>query len=125
MNTPSPREVSIAFYQMMARHTDLSQVCLALISPKEAMSNIISSFIVDNPKLLNYSSEEQLTAIQRYVDTVGLHLDWVGYLSKIVGDYVEERKTAISSMCKEKEDEQIDYNEYLEDHTPTPLHQGD
>ena len=44
-NTPSPREVSIAFYQMMARHTDLSQVCLALISSKEAMSNIISSFI--------------------------------------------------------------------------------
>ncbi len=124
-NTPSPREVSIAFHQMMARHTDLSRVCLAFISPEEAMSNIMSSFIVDNPKLLSYSSKEQLTAIQEYVDTIDLHLNWVGYLSKAVGDYVEKRKAAISSMGKEKKEEHIDYNEYLEDHTPTPLYQGD
>ena len=124
-NTPSPREVSIAFHQVMARYTDLSQVCLALISPKEAISNIISSFIVDNSKLLNYSSEERLAAIQKYVDTVGLHSDWEGYLSRIVGDYVDERKAAISSIGKKREEEKIGYKEYLEDYAPIHPQQGD
>ena len=124
-NTPSSREVSIAFHQVMARYTDLSRVCLAFISPKEAMSHILDDFVLDNHTLLDYSDEERLVAIQKYVDTVGLHSDWVGYLSKVVSDYVYKRKAELLNLRKEREREKIGYKEYLEDYTPIHPQQED
>ena len=124
-NTPSSREVSIAFHQVMDRYTDLSRVCLAFISPKEAMSHILDDFVLDNHTLLDYSDEERHAAIQKYVDTVRLHSDWEGYLSQVVGDYADERKASISSIGKKREEEKIGYKEYLEDYAPIHPQQGD
>ena len=124
-NTPSSREVSIAFHQVMARYTDLSRVCLAFISPKGAMSHILDDFVLDNHTLLDYSDEEQHAAIQKYVESVGLHSDWEGYLSQVVGDYVKKRKAAISSIAEKREEEKIGYKKYLEDYTSISPQQGD
>lgn len=89
---PTGVEISAAFHAMMESHGDMSNVCFAFLSEREMLNHLWWDFQAENKGLIDYTDEQIETAVQDYVEKIGLHEAWLAWLPPIVADRLDSRR---------------------------------